>query len=487
MAKKSSIKKNLAYQTAYQILTTILPLITAPYLARTLGATQQGIYSYTNSIVCFFTLFAMLGITSHGVRRIAKSKDDIEERSKAFFSIFSIQIISCSLVIVSYLIYLLLICKENYLISGIQSIAIISCFIDINWLFLGMEDFKFVVIRNMIIKTISVILIIMFVKSDSDLWIYTLIMVSTTFISNMVLTTKFKKYIIFKFPTKNEIIKEIKPIFILFIPLLAMSFYHIMDKTMLGILSDYENVGYYYNADKVINIPIGIITGISTVLFPRGVALLNNESKEKFEELFKNGLEGTIATAVALSFGIASISQEFTPLFFGNGFETCINLIIVLSPVMVVKAISTIIRYQYLVPKQKEKIFIISVFMGAFVNFIANVVLIKRIGAMGAVLGTLIAETVACLIQVAFIRKEIAIVHVFIKTIPYVIIGIIMYGVVRLVSVLCIVAVPIKIVLQVFSGGIVFSGIILIYWKKTNNIFLKNIMSGILKKNITKD
>ena len=71
MSENTSIKKNLGFQTAYQILITCLPLITSPYLSRVLGASQLGVYSFTSSIMSYFALFALLGTVNHGTRSIA--------------------------------------------------------------------------------------------------------------------------------------------------------------------------------------------------------------------------------------------------------------------------------------------------------------------------------------------------------------------------------------------------------------------------------
>ena len=89
----ANIKKNLGYQTLYQILNVGLPLITAPFLSRVLGAEPLGIMSYTTSIVHYFTLFAMMGLVNYGTRSIAVVKDNVEDRSNVFSQIFYMQLI----------------------------------------------------------------------------------------------------------------------------------------------------------------------------------------------------------------------------------------------------------------------------------------------------------------------------------------------------------------------------------------------------------
>ena len=134
----NGLKKNLGYQTIYQILNVGLPLITAPFLARVLGAEALGIMSYTSSVAHYFTLFAMMGLTNYGTRSIAVVKDDRKKRDITFSQIFYMQIATASLAFVAYCIYMVFFCKDNTLISWIQGISVIACFFDINWFFFGL-------------------------------------------------------------------------------------------------------------------------------------------------------------------------------------------------------------------------------------------------------------------------------------------------------------------------------------------------------------
>ena len=284
----SSIKKNLGYQTIYQLLNTCIPLITSPYLARVLGAEKQGVFSFTQSIVNYFSLIAMLGVMNYGTRTIATCFEK-KERSLSFWNVFIMQLITSIIALLLYFLYIVFICNENKNIASIQSLYIFSCIVDINWFYFGIERFKTTVTRSIIIRIITVVLILLFVKSPDDLWLYTLIMSGGTFLSNLILWGLIRNEIYIsdlKHVTLQSICSHLKPNLVLFIPILAMSVYHIMDKTMLGILSDYEQVGYYYNADKIINIPIGIISGIGTVMLPRMTMLIKGRNNDEALNLF---------------------------------------------------------------------------------------------------------------------------------------------------------------------------------------------------------
>ena len=429
-----NLKKNLSYQTAYQILSTILPLITAPYLARVLGAARLGVFSYTNSVVSYFVLFSMLGFAGHGARSIAAAGKDKTARSKVFFSIFSMQALTTTVSLAVYLLYLLFWCKENRLIAVIQTMQILSCFFDINWLFTGMENFRVTVTRSFVVRVLTVAAIFLFVRSENDLWIYVLLMSMGTLLGSVALWFQLPKLVSRVRVTLPEMRSHIRPSLMLFVPLAAMTIYHVMDKTMLGILSSFEQSGYYYNADKAINIPAGIISGFCTVFMPRAAKLASGAEASAADAFFTRSMKGTVYIASAMAFGIAAVSEHFVPLFFGPGYDLCVLLIVLMSPNLIIKAFSFSARYQFIVPRKLDAIYIKSVLAGAAVNLISNVLLIPQYGAIGAIVGTLLAELTACLIQYALMRRRIAFHKSIFQCGQYLLCGLLMYLTVRTVA-----------------------------------------------------
>lgn len=465
MSKSVSIKKNIGFQTAYQLLNTCLPLITAPYLARVLGAEQLGIFSYTSSIVAYFTLIGMLGTNTYGTRSIASTKDDKNKISYVFWSLYGFQSLFTGIVLVAYIFYLFFICGDNLSIAVAQIIAIVACFFDISWLFFGLEHFQLTVTRNFLVRILTVGAILVFVKKPSDLWIYTLIMTGGTLISNAVLWAYLPRLVVLCRVRFRDCLQHFKPNLVLFIPLAAMSVYHMMDKTMLGLLSTYEQSGFYYNSDKIINIPVGILNGISTVLLPRMTALISSGEKSESDRLFGLSLEGITWLSVAIAFGISAIAKEFIPVFFGTGYDECIILTIVLSPVLVIKGLSVAARNQYLIPYKLERIYIQSVVIGAIINLFMNLALIPSYGAMGAVIGTLVAEFTACLVQYWIMRKYIKLGKVYKDTIIYFIIGFGMFIIVRMAALIQL-NIYVKLLIEIFCGAFFYVISCFLYWKK---------------------
>lgn len=431
-----SIRKNFLYNAVYQLLVIVLPLITAPYVSRKLGATELGVYSYTYSVVYYFQLFAMLGISNHGNRSIAAIRDDRGKTSRVFCQIYSIQKITFTIAILLYLLYIYFFNIDNHAIALIQLIYLISGLMDISWFFFGLEEFKLTVTRNVIIKFMTTIFVLGFVDNANDTWKYALILAGGTLLSQGYLWAFIGKYRDKVKINVYELKEHIIPILTMFIPVLAYSIYKVLDKIMLGNMSSYDQVGFYQNAEKIISIPTGVITALGTVMLPRMANLMAHGENERVKSYIAVSFKVVTIIGSAIAFGLISISDLFVPVFFGTGYEECIDLIRFLSLIVFFMAWANVIRTQYLIPHHKDKIYLISTFAGAIVNLLINLALIPKYSATGAAVGTVFAEFSVMLIQVILVRKELPIIKYFLEQIPYLLIGTIMCILVYFVCVL---------------------------------------------------
>ena len=470
----NKLKQDFAYQLLYRVLTVITPLITSPYLSRTLGPEKLGIYSGTYAYANYYILFAILGIEFFGNRSIAIVANSREERKKTFWSIYAIQLISGSIAIIIYfLTFSLLFDKVRWTICLLQGLWVIASAIDINWYFFGKQEFRLTVTRNVIIKISSIICIFAFVHEPTDLYKYVFIMAFSMVLSQSVLWFFLFKDIGIAIPKWSEVRHNIKPILFLFIPVLAMSVFHIMDKTMVDMLSDAVNGGFYYNVDRLINIPLGLITGLGTVMLPRISKLSNENNASGAIELLKKSSELSLFLTCAVAFGLGAIANTFVPVFFGRGYEPCIQMIEIFMPIIVIKAISDFIRQQYLIPVKKDRLYVIAVICGAIVNLISNYFLILRYGALGAVIGTLIAEAIVLVIELAGSHYEIDFLGMFYNRSIYILNGCFMFAAVRAFERVLPFRGIIGLLLLIVAGGTVYGAVCLVYWYKVKDSIFK--------------
>lgn len=424
---KNKTKLDILYNFIYHIFLIAVPLITTPYVTRRLGASGVGEYGFENSIACYFALFIKLGLNNYGNRTIAYSRDNRKAMSKEFWNIYFFQFLCAIAVCAIYLGYCLLV-SSNFLVSFILILYVISSGLDITWFYQGMEEFKLTVTRSTIIKLLSTIAIFIFIKGEDDVALYTFIMCIGSFGGQIFLWPILFRYVDFVRPTREEVIKHIKPNLLLFLPAIAVSFYKIMDKIMLGVISTKTEVGYYESSEKIIKVPMALVESFGVVMQPRMSNLIANKADKKYmSELLKKSLILIMLSSTVLGFGIMSIADQFVPAYYGKGFEQCSLLFKILLPSCMFLAMTNIFKTQYLLPKKKDKEYIRALFTGAIVNVTINILLIPLMASGGAAVGTLVAEASVCLVIGLSARHEMDVLKYYSLGIPFVISGAVMF------------------------------------------------------------
>lgn len=480
MKNNTSPKKNFIYNLIYQLLVLIIPLITAPYLARVIGAAGVGTYSYTYSIVYYFMLLVLLGVSNYGNRSIAKVRDNKQKLSKTFWSIYSLQFIMGLIMLISYFGYVFISNNQFKEIALIQGLFVISAMLDINWMFFGLEEFKKTITRNTVIKVGNVILIFLLVKTTNDLWKYTLIMAGMTCLSQLILWGFLRKKISFVRITIKDIKQHIKPNLVLFIPVIAISLYKIMDKIMLGSITNVTEVGYYENAEKIINIPMTLITALGTVMLPRMSNIVAKGEIGKVNSYISKSIIFVMFMSLAMCFGLIGVGYNFAPFYFGSSFQKTGILIMLLATTLPFLSFANVIRTQYLIPREKDKVYIISVTLGAITNLILNFVLIPKLASIGACIGTIAAEIAVMAYQTFSVRKELTINKHLRSIIPFFIKSVIMFICIYPINYIDLNCV-IRLMIQGIVGIVVYG--ILNFNYIYNVIGAKDILNKLLKKN----
>lgn len=424
----TSTKKNFLYQVSYELLIILLPFVTSPYISRVLGVDGLGITSYTYSIVSYFVLFANLGIKNYGNRVIAQVRGNREQLNKTYSSLLIIHMLFSFLVIISYFIWIYFTFENHRLVYFIQGIHIFAALLDINWFFFGIEKFKLTVSRNTIIKIITTISVFLFVRNQNDVIIYAAIVAIGTLLGQSFVWLFVGRYVSYVKTSWKQKKEHIKPLLILFIPTISISLYKILGKIMLGYMTNVGEVAYYENADKISNLPMVIIASLGIVMLPKmSNVLSNNRNNDLAKKYIKISIEFVLFLAFAFAFGLAAISEDFAPVFWGEKFLFSGILIKYMAITIPFMSFANVIRTQFLLPLAKDKEYTISVVSGAIINIIANLILIPKFGAIGCVISIIIAEVVVSIAQGVSVRNQLPIIEYLISAIPYFINGLVMY------------------------------------------------------------
>lgn len=428
------IAENYIYNSLYQVLILVTPLITTPYVSRILGVTGIGIYNYTRSVATYFVLIGAVGTTLYGQREIAYVQNDPRKYSKLFWEITIFRFVTVSLCTIIYIS-----CfgsnPEYGIIYRALALEVFATAFDISWFFMGMENFRLTVIRNTIIKLIGTALIFICVKSSDDVLVYTLCLTLPILVGNISLWISLPKYLVKTKICVGDIFKRIGPIIILFLPQIATEIYTVLDKTMLGALaSDIDEVGFYTQSEKIVKLVLTILTSLGTVMLPAmSFAFAQGKIKEIITSIQK-AFNFVFLLGFALLFGLDAIAVNFVPIFFGPGYEPVVTLIIVISPIFIFIGMSNVIGRQYLLPTQKQTMFTMSVILGSIVNVLLNLLLIGKYNAIGASVATVVAEFSVTAIQCWFVKEQLPLKKIFISGLKYLLLGAIMGGIVYYVG-----------------------------------------------------
>lgn len=394
MTSAPSIKKSLALSTAYQVLSLIVPLISTPYISRVLGADGVGIYSFTSSIATYFTMFAALGTMGYGAREIARARDDRKRLSQLFWEIESLVVLSTLVCTAAWSIWIMF-APEYNILYVILTMTLLNTIADISWFFTGMELFKYIVLRNSTVKIAGVILLFILIKEKSDLELYVFLMSLTTITGSLSMWLYIPKFVNRVDWKTLHIKRHFKETLVYFFPAVATSIYTVLNKVLLGFMGeDIRENGYYEMVTRIITMAQALTyAALNSVLGSRISYLFSENKIEEIHQRINKSLHYILFVGLGMSFGIMAISPIFIPWFFGTDFSDAVLLLQLLSPIVLIIGISNCLGSQYYIPAGLRKKSAQYIVVGSALNLLLNILLIPYYGAIGAVVGSLVAES----------------------------------------------------------------------------------------------
>ena len=424
--RRKNVKLNYLYNAAYQVLLLVAPLLTAPYLSRVLEPDGVGTASYVESVAAYFTLFAAMGITTYGQREISYVQDDAAKRSAVFWNTKVLEFCSSSAAMLVYIVFALL-QKERFALYLILTLNLAAVFFDVTWFFQGMEEFGKTVTRNVVFKILQIAYIFLFVRSKDDLLLYVLGLGLFTMLGNLSLWAYLPKYISKISLRELSPFRDIKVVWSLFVPTIAIQIYTVLDKTMIGLItgSSFEN-GYYEQAIKLSKMLLAVVTALGTVMVPRIGRHFSLGETGEVRRLMYRGYRFVWFLGIPMCFGLVMVAGNFVPWFFGAGYDKVVPLLRILAFLILAIGINNVTGVQYFIPTKRQNLFTLTVIIGACTNFVLNMILIRCFQSIGAAVASVTAETVIAVVQLVIVRRELSPLRVIKEGAHYYIAGFVM-------------------------------------------------------------
>lgn len=412
---KKSIKKNYVYNVIYQLLLIIIPIVVTPYVSRVLDPAGIGEYSFSYSLITYFTIFASLGFGVYAQREIAKYQDDPHRQSIIFWEINICRLIP---VMLSLIVNIILVFSGVYGkyadLMLLFCINIVAVALDIAFFFQGNEEFGKVVLINVVIKVLGTIGIFVLVKNPNHVWIYALLNSLILIVSNLSIWFFLRKKLVKIKLSELKPLRHLPGTIRLFIPTLATSIYMVLDKSLIGFIThtDAEN-GFYEQAEKIVKMATMIITCLGTVMTSRNTYELERGNIAKVQENNYKALHFVWLLGLPLTTGIVLTANNLVPWFLGPNFDKSILLMQVLAALVLILGISNVIGLQYLLPYKKDRQFTFAVAGGAIINLCLNIPFIYLLGALGAAVVTIITESIVTITMLFMAAKHLSIWRIF--------------------------------------------------------------------------
>ena len=388
-----SIKKNVAYKSVLTLSTYLINFITFPYVARVLGVERIGLVNFVDNTVNYFLLFATMGVGLLGVREIAAVKEDKKRRDQVYSSVLALNLL---FTLVSLGIYLLCVvtipklCQYDELFYIGTAKILFTVFL-VEWFFTGVENFRYITLRSILIKVLYIISVFLFVRDTSDYRLYFILTVGVVVLNALINQLYIREFVRVRW-NNIQLFKYLKQNVTLGIYTLMTSMYLTFNVMYLGLVSNNTEVGYYTTAFKLYSVILGFFTAFTNVMLPRMSSLLANGEKDRFQELVNRSFSVMSTCCIPLILCSMIMAPQIVYILSGPGYEGAILPMRIIMPAAFAVGVAQVLAIQVLMPMKKDKVLLIASIIGAVVSLLINLLVVPSVKSVGSAVVLLCSE-----------------------------------------------------------------------------------------------
>ena len=419
---KKSLVKNSIFNMAYKGFTALFPLVTTTYISHVLLPEGVGKVAYANTIVAYFVLIASLGLPSYGVKAIAQNDVDKEQRSRTFFELFFINLIATLLCIAAYFLFVNHFAHfaDRRALFNVMGLMLVLNIFNIDWFYQGMEEYSYIATRSVIVKLLSFVLMLVFVKDREDYLIYALILCIATAGNNLLNAVQLRKYVTVSVLFKGgsgavggqgkaaeglHPGRHMRPVLVLLASTIATEVYTMLDTVMLEYFHGDTYVGYYSNAVKIVRMTYTVVIALVAVFYPRISMYYKQKNQEGCNALLSRGTQILLLLALPCALGLALTADNIVPLLFGEAFLPSIGTLRILSILVLIFSVAYFLGHIVLTATGMERMILRACIAGAVLNTVVNLLLIPGMKQDGAAIASVLSEIAVTVILLWYARK----------------------------------------------------------------------------------
>ena len=410
MENRTSVKTNIILNGILTISSFLFPLITFMYVSRILLPVGTGKVSLATSVITYFNIFAQLGIPTYGIRECAKVRDDREQLTRVAQELLVINLIMSAAAYLLLGIGIAVVPKlyEEKLLYIITSLTILFTAVGMEWLYRGLEQYKYITIRSLVFKVIAVIFMFLLIHKQEDYVIYGALSIFAASASNIMNFIHARKFISLKPVGHYQLKRHLRYVLVFFAMSCATTIYTNLDTVMLGFMKNDAEVGFYNAAVNIKVVLVGIVTSVGGVLLPRLSYYVTHDKKEEFRRLVGKAINFVFVLAAPLVIYFILFAKQSILVLSGSEYLNAVPAMRIIMPTLLIVGITNVLGIQILIPLGRERVVLKSEIFGAIADLILNMIFIPFMGAAGAALGTLIAEIVVMIVQLMALKQDVS-------------------------------------------------------------------------------
>lgn len=381
--------------------------VTFPYVARVLGVDGIGLISFVDNVINYFLLFATMGIGILGVREIAIIKDDSKKCNQTFANILGLNLFFTIVTLIVYLLCILFIGKfreyEELFYIGCAKILFTAFLVE--WFFTGVENFRYITVRTILIKVLYVVLVFILVRDKGDCKLYFLLSVLVVIANAIINMIYVRRFVIVQMKDIFSL-RFLRPNISLGIYAIMTSMYLTFNVMFLGFSSGNVEVGYYTTAFKLYSVVLGFFTAFTNVMLPRMSALLGKGDNSSFHQLLDKSFDAMCTFSIPMILCSMILAPQIIYVLSGSGYEGAILPMRIIMPAILFVGIAQVLAMQILMPMRKDKVLFFASLWGAFVSLAINIFLVPHMHSIGTAIVLLCSEAIVTFVYIVYTLRH---------------------------------------------------------------------------------
>jgi len=406
-----SVKKNSLFNFILVFSNILFPFVSAPYISRVLNIADIGLINKGAALSTLFVNVCSFGLLGYGTREIARVRDNPQRLQITFSSILFSHLLIVAMGTFVYVFYTVHFVTDNItkkIYFLYLALLLVSPF-TIEWFYTGLEKFKYISIRSIAIKVLSLVALFIFVKNKNDFYIYGVLLVLATGLNSLFNIVHAKKYIslTLKGISLKKVIWDSR---YFYLQTLVAICYQNINQLILG--KDYTELAFFVRATTIVTILDIVISPVMNAVKPR-LAYIYASDFSKYSYYVNKTFNYTFCLAFPCAFGLALLGNNVMYLLGGEQFLRGGPVVSILALSKIITIIAVFLNEIISTPSGNEKNTFYSNFAVAIVACICNPFAIAKFGAIGAASILMLAESVGVITHLILIHKEKLYLHCF--------------------------------------------------------------------------